>query len=229
MSPGSDKNRRSGDWELASAQILALFEISHGDGLQHRPKDIPRQSCQDERDSLTGLPNFHCFRKRFALEAERSIAKGRPLSMAQIDIDGFGLFNENHGLPAGDICLKTVSVELQRRLPRRSDLVIRYHDDEFWVLMPDTNSDGAMQVAERLLRSASHVRIDLDNTYAGITVSIGLITIRSCEASHSMASLFNRTARALQLAKLGGRNRIVEAPSSVVLIDESCANTGAQA
>src|SRR5262245_11775047 len=100
-------------------------------------------------DGLTGLYNHRHFHERLALEVERSVRNGLPLSLLMIDVDHFKVYNDRHGHPAGD--------ELLRRLAhllgdgrRANDFVARYGGEEFAIVLVDTPKLTAAQLAERL-------------------------------------------------------------------------------
>jgi len=162
-------------------------------------------------DALTGLPNRRYFDEIFIAEASRAASAGRPFSMAMIDVDHFKNFNDTHGHAAGDICLRAVAQELRRQVPRNADLIARYGGEEFCILMPNTDTDGAMIVAERIRLGIQRIRIDLGKAIVGVTVSIGVNTIRPGEIMSEMHTLVEAADRALYHAKQLGRNRVVEA------------------
>ena len=175
-------------------------------------------------DPLTGLPNRRYLDEVFATEAARAVAQGRPFSMAMIDVDRFKLFNDKHGHAAGDQCLRAVAMELRRQVPRKGDLVARFGGEEFCVLMPNTDADGAMMVAERIRRGMQGVRIDLGDALVGVTVSVGVHTIRPVDAMQDMRKLIEIVDQALYRAKALGRNCVVEA--STLTFDADPIDTG---
>jgi diguanylate cyclase (GGDEF)-like protein/putative nucleotidyltransferase with HDIG domain len=143
--------------ELEAAQQ----EVSHLYGLARE---------QAEHDALTGLLSRRFIVER--LEAAVSMAqshKGK-LALMMIDVDGFKLFNDAHGHPAGDSILETVSKALSAST-RDGDLVGRYGGDEFLVVLPNTDTKGAVSQAERLLHAVDELTW---RTPGGIRVPISL-------------------------------------------------------
>jgi len=170
-------------------------------------------------DPLTGLPNRRYLDEVLATEAARAVALGRPFSMAMIDVDRFKVFNDSYGHAAGDQCLRAVATELRRQVPRKGDLVARFGGEEFCVLMPNTDADGAVMVAERIRRGMQGVRVDLGDALVGVTVSVGVHTIRPADAMQDMRKLIEIVDQALYRAKALGRNRVVEASTLTFAAD----------
>ena len=158
------------------------------------------------RDGLTGLFN----RRQFNLMLEESFAQhtryDRPVSLLMIDIDHFKKVNDTYGHPAGD----TVLVELAKRLTLRAreiDRVCRYGGEEFIVLLSETDSAGALIIAQRICETMADEKWDLGNgTQISVTVSIG---IASCpDHVRTSQALLAAADKALYAAKETGRNRV---------------------
>ena len=126
------------------------------------------------RDGLTGLYNHHTFYTLLADELARAQRFNRPVALLMLDIDHFKRVNDTHGHQAGDAILKGLS-ELLARQARAIDRVCRYGGEEIAVILPETDSDAAADIAERLRASVETQPFDI-NTGAPvrITVSIGV-------------------------------------------------------
>lgn len=155
------------------------------------------------QDSLTGLSNRrHAMMQLHALWAECR-ESGKPLAALMIDADNFKTVNDSHGHDAGD----TVLIELARALKhavRTDDLVFRLGGDEFLVLCPFTDSEGALRVAEQIAVQVSDLLVPVGNTTWSGSVSIGVAS----QTPRAPASdpLIKRADEAVYLAKSAGRN-----------------------
>src|SRR5690606_5374465 len=102
-------------------------------------------------DGLTGVANRRRFDEVLQHEWRRAARGTHPLSLLLIDVDEFKLFNDGNGHLSGDECLKDLARLLEASLKRPSDLVARYGGEEFAVILPETDSEGARQVAQALV------------------------------------------------------------------------------
>jgi diguanylate cyclase (GGDEF)-like protein len=158
-------------------------------------------------DSLTGVLNRRAFLDHADGEWVRHRRHNHSLACAMIDVDGFKKINDTFGHAAGDAVLQHIGA-LVRATLRASDLPARLGGDEFAALMPETNLDGAMATAERLLgRVASRPLTVLDQNFA-TTLSIG---VASAEGCNSLEELMARADAALYRAKKEGRARVCRA------------------
>jgi two-component system cell cycle response regulator len=160
-------------------------------------------------DSLTGLPN----RRRLDERAAEAIAVaeryGRPLACLMIDIDHFKRINDTHGHAAGDAVLR----ETARRLCsvcRTADFVGRYGGEEFTVIMPETDLDGAVAAGERIRAILAAQPVRAAGTEVWITASVGAAGWLA--AMGTPEELYTPADRALYRAKQLGRNRVIAAP-----------------
>jgi diguanylate cyclase (GGDEF)-like protein len=158
-------------------------------------------------DSLTGVLNRRAFLDHADGEWVRHRRHGHALACAMIDVDGFKKINDTFGHAAGDAVLQHIGA-LVRATLRASDLSARLGGDEFIALMPETNLEGAMATAERLLgRVAARPLTVLDQSFA-TTLSIGVAGAESCA---SLEELMARADQALYRAKKEGRARVCRA------------------
>lgn len=158
-------------------------------------------------DVLTG-----CANRRYFLElAEHEVARARryevELSVLMLDLDHFKAINDRHGHQAGDLVLQKVVHVCQETL-REEDTVGRLGGEEFAVLLPETGSKKAFEVAERLCRAVADAEVPLDgNPPIRFTTSIGAATL--AHEDFSIGAVLGRADQALYEAKSGGRNRVV--------------------
>jgi diguanylate cyclase (GGDEF)-like protein len=159
-----------------------------------------------QSDGLTGLYNHRTFHELLASELARSRRYLRPLSLMMIDIDDFKQFNDRNGHPTGDIALRKVGW-LFREKTRRCDFVCRYGGEEFAIIVPETDLEGARTVAQRLRAAIDESPFDTEaNMPPGrLTVSIGVASFPS--EAQTKEELVERADRALYEAKQRGKNR----------------------
>ena len=160
-------------------------------------------------DSLTGLYNRRMFDIELVREVKRAGRTRSPLSLIMLDVDHFKLYNDTYGHVMGDNCLRRIALALRNIVQRHSDLVARYGGEEFIIILPDTNHDTAMYLAEEI---RCHIeRLVLPHkaspTSPCVTVSGGVTTI-ICSKSTNVDTIVDETDKLLYAAKLGGRNRL---------------------
>lgn len=162
-------------------------------------------------DALTGLANRRSFDDRLHQECRRLTRSHSSLSLVLIDVDRFKNYNDLYGHPKGDRCLGMVAEALRRGLQRSSDFVARYGGEEFAMILPDTDTLGAVDLAERVRGVIE--RLDLPHAgnppFGMVTASIGVATSHAFEAMEDIGQiLLQRADAALYRAKDGGRNRV---------------------
>jgi diguanylate cyclase (GGDEF)-like protein len=158
------------------------------------------------RDELTGLYNRRHFQHVLQMEWKRVTRFKRPLSLLMIDIDHFKEFNDTFGHRHGDRVLRHIATTLAKNL-REVDLVARFGGEEFVVLLPDTDKNGAIVVAEKLRRLVEGTRFDDVSNPHYLSISIGLSNFP--EDAREMDDLIDHADIALYEAKDAGRNRVV--------------------
>ena len=152
-------------------------------------------------DALTGLANQRGFHDRMAEEVARSSRHGHPLSLVLLDLDRFKLVNDRNGHQVGDAVLRETAGRLAR-LARAGDLAARVGGEEFALLLPDTDADGAHALAERARRE---VEAEPFGGAGALTASLGVAALGGPAPDGD--DLYRRADTALGWAKLSGRNR----------------------
>lgn len=171
-----------------------------------------RVSRESVTDWQTGLSNRRRFDEALALECARWRRAGEPVALILLDIDKFKAVNTAWGLMGGDEVLHEVGRVLHER-PRELDQPSRWGGDEFAVVLPDTNLDGAADLAEDLRKQIEDLEVALDGGPAvRVTASLGVASLPECAGDEQ--SLEAAAALALKEAKDQGGNRVVCAPRS---------------
>jgi diguanylate cyclase (GGDEF)-like protein len=153
-------------------------------------------------DALTGLHNRRWMMDAFPRAIHRCQRDGRPLCLIMADIDFFKHFNDRYGHLTGDAVLRRVAGQLAGSL-RTQDLIARYGGEEFAVLLPETSTAEALEIAHRLRAAVATTGIDGDED--GISLSCGVALLR---AGGDLDGLMAAADRALYRAKATGRNRV---------------------
>ncbi|QIZ77519.1 GGDEF domain-containing protein [Ferrimonas lipolytica] len=157
-------------------------------------------------DPLTGLRNRLFFNEQYQAEVARSNREQTTLSLLILDLDFFKNVNDQHGHPVGDEVLRQVAKRLYYSLRRPADALCRIGGEEFAILLPQTNKQGAEHVANTLLKKVAEKPIIYQQQELYVTASIGCATLVQQVALPDM-ELFNRADSALYHAKARGRNR----------------------
>ena len=188
----------------ASRQVASARQAI--DTLEAKTRALEEES---QRDPLTGLPNRARFDSFLSTEVQTAARTGRPLSLIMADVDHFKKVNDTYGHPAGDKVLSGVAACLKTRL-RPRDLVARYGGEEFVLVLPETDTEGAMVVAERV---RSMIEAAVSSIGAGktlrVTISLGCATMGGKTPFLSGPELLEGADKALYAAKRGGRNRVI--------------------
>jgi diguanylate cyclase (GGDEF)-like protein len=157
-------------------------------------------------DDLTRIANRRLFNLTLRREVRRQTRKTQAMALLMVDIDLFKQYNDHDGHLGGDEVLKRVASTLTEALKRDSDLVARFGGDEFVILLPMTESDGAEQLASATLNAVRALAIPHIYSPLGIlTVSVGV----ACWPSGNAADpqwLLQQVDVALYRAKNSGRN-----------------------
>ena len=199
--------------EVAGLARHCLVQITDVSMAVARDRKLREQALELQSqtliDGLTGIANRRRFDAHLQHEFRRAKRTGAPLSLIMIDVDHFKDYNDNYGHQQGDQCLLQVANALQQALRRPSDLVARYGGEEFSAVLPDTNQEGALRVAEAMRDEVK--ALALAHAHSGtaqrVTISLGIAT-RVPDQADEPGSLIDAADRALYRAKRSGRNCI---------------------
>lgn len=159
-------------------------------------------------DGLLQIANRGYFDERLQSQCLDGMRNGRNVGLLMIDVDYFKRYNDRHGHQAGDDCLRAVAQAVKRAAPRATDLVARYGGEELAVILPDTGPEGALLVAQRVVREVAALKLPHGASDASpqVTVSVGAVS-RIPGTRDAPKSLIADADAALYEAKSSGRNR----------------------
>ena len=139
-------------------------------------------------------------------EFARAKRHGRSLSILMLDLDHFKKINDLHGHLTGDFVLKEVTSVIRRRI-RREEMFARYGGEEFVIVLPETNREQAVALAESIRRLVEALIIDFEGVKIRVTVSIGVCEFDPLKHS-TPQDLLKEADKNLYVAKQRGRNRV---------------------
>lgn len=160
-------------------------------------------------DGLTGVANRRRFDEILAREYARHARSGGALSLIMLDIDHFKRFNDCYGRVDGDECLRQIARAMAGCLARPTDLAARYGGEEFACILPETDSSGAVAIAEKIRLSiiARAIPHKESKTADYVTASLGVTTVQGTFCGSAM-DMVAQADELLYLAKSAGRNRV---------------------
>ncbi len=171
-------------------------------------------------DSLTGLYNRRYFEEYLKKEVRRALRQKQPFSIIGLDLDHLKEINDKYGHAYGDLAIKTVANVLKKNA-RSIDTAARMGGEEFNVILPGVESEGAMVAAERMRKALEEEKLD---TIGNITASIGVATF--LEHSDNIEDILELTDQAMYQSKRNGRNQVTLAkPISETSWQEIAINT----
>jgi len=207
------------DRRLKTIEIVHNVENTRKDAEIHQLRNVELQREVDERkqaqaalerlatiDPLTNLANRRYFLELAARAFYQAQRYNRPLSVVMIDIDNFKHINDTFGHAVGDKVLASVAARMQEVL-RRSDILGRYGGDEFVVLLPETGSEGARRMTERLRAAVSTMRAGSGDPDLPVSLSVGVSSSFGL-SSVTLDELLQRADKALYTSKQSGRDRV---------------------
>ncbi|MBF0102351.1 MAG: diguanylate cyclase, partial [Desulfobacterales bacterium] len=158
-------------------------------------------------DGLTGVPNRRRFNEYIETVWNLAVRECSPVSLILIDIDHFKLFNDNYGHQEGDACLIRVAKCLARALQRKTDIVARYGGEEFGCILPKTNLEGAVLIAQKFHNEILSLQISHlhSPTHSFVSISQGVATLIPAK-NVLKETLLKMADQALYKAKTIGRN-----------------------
>jgi diguanylate cyclase (GGDEF)-like protein/PAS domain S-box-containing protein len=213
---------KDGSYSWVEANITGYLDESFDQtaGYVASIRDISRQKEQEERlaseylqlsevaslDELTGIANRRTFNQTLDREVLRNTRFSGNLSLLLIDVDYFKQYNDVYGHVSGDACLRRIAETIKRVLRRDSDLVARFGGEEFVVLLPMTDIQGATMIARAILRAISLLAVEhTGSPYHVVTASIG-VACAPAGLPLNRALLLDQADRSLYQAKDLGRN-----------------------
>jgi diguanylate cyclase (GGDEF)-like protein len=212
----------------ATAAVFAVaglirWRVSAGERRERELSELVRRRTEQLQDAnrqleqlslidpLTQIANRRAFDRELDAEWRRARRSGAPLSLVLCDIDRFKDFNDRYGHQAGDVCLRQVAQVIDRADVRGSDHASRYGGEEFALILPDTDAEGATRVGERVRQAvAAHAFSLRPGLVANLMISVGVATA-SADTVGSVEELISRSDHALYRAKGLGGNRVIAA------------------
>jgi diguanylate cyclase (GGDEF)-like protein len=158
-------------------------------------------------DHLTGVANRRAFEAAMDREWYRAMRDKHVLSLVIADIDNFKLCNDTHGHAAGDLVLKSVAALLERHIRRGADLVARIGGEEFAIILPDTDLNGVVALAESIRVDVRNLANSFHKEIPEVTMSFGVSTLVP-DSSFDVGLLFDRADAAVYKAKRKGKDRV---------------------
>tara|TARA_R110000868_G_scaffold315780_4_gene576679 strand:- start:823 stop:1845 length:1023 start_codon:yes stop_codon:yes gene_type:complete len=176
----------------------------------HYRKKLEILSCVD---GLTGASNRRQLDTMLLQHYSSTIRFGNNLALLMIDIDNFKLYNDTYGHIKGDQCLQQVAEAIMAVRRRETDIVGRYGGEEFAVILPDTDLEGGLVVANKVLNRIRELNIEHSGSSTNkiVTVSIGLAVFEGKQCNHQEISLegfVHQADKQLYAAKHNGKNRV---------------------
>lgn len=161
-------------------------------------------------DGLTSLPNRRHFDQRLDIEFKRAVRDGTSLALIMLDVDYFKRYNDHHGHVAGDAALQAVAAAIGHSLRRPADMAARFGGEEFTILLPDTDIDGALAVAETARAHLAQLAIVHESSpFRKVTVSAG-VAVMQPQRDQLPRMLVESADHGLYEAKAAGRNQTVK-------------------
>jgi diguanylate cyclase (GGDEF)-like protein len=201
--------RADRDFSQAERELFHYLAAQAGVSLENVSlhEVVQRQAVTDE---LTGLYNHRRFQEALASEVERSRRFGQPVSLIMLDIDNFKQVNDDYGHQQGDLVLQEVA-RIVREYSREIDSPARYGGEELAVVLPQTDIEGAYQLAERVREGIEGLSLPLleQEGVMEVTASLGVSSLR--DAGASPRELVAAADAALYRAKRAGKNKTVRA------------------
>jgi diguanylate cyclase (GGDEF)-like protein/PAS domain S-box-containing protein len=204
------------DGRIVSRDAIPIFVNNQFDGFLWQFKDITEQKRLEKKfkedsllDGLTKIPNRRFFDETISKEWSRCARASKSLTIIMLDIDFFKNYNDTYGHQEGDECLIRVAHTIKEGLHRPFDAVCRYGGEEFVVLLPETQQEGGIIIAERIRSAIEALEIPHSTSSVSkwVTCSLGVATVIPSPLIH-YDELIRMADKALYTSKTSGRNRV---------------------
>jgi diguanylate cyclase (GGDEF)-like protein len=189
---------------VSTAAAFALFGTFSGHLIDVLEGANRRLADAALTDSLTGLKNTRYFHARLLEETARARRHGSSLGLVMGDLDHFKRVNDSHGHAVGDKMLAAVGGVIAQSV-RAGDSACRIGGEELAVICPNATISDARQVADRIRQAVSGVRVPLGEAEIGVTVTLGVATLKGDESSEQLLAAADA---ALYAGKKAGRDRV---------------------
>ncbi|MEO8625814.1 MAG: GGDEF domain-containing protein [Candidatus Limnocylindrales bacterium] len=188
--------------------LIALTLVAYVSAIVGREQRRAREEALrlSQFDSLTGLHSRDFFLSEVEQEILRASRSGRPFALLMFDLDGLKAANDRFGHASGDTLLRAVADTLRGDI-RITDVAARYGGDEFVLLLPETDLNGAMLVADKVRIDIGRLALPHDGLVVRTSASIGLVTYP--EDGRTSTDLMRRADLAMYEAKRRGRDQVV--------------------
>lgn len=207
---------------IASCELYRIYfskqigeiEVSNQGRIEELEKENQELKHLVNIDSLTQIYNRRYFEQCLNVEWQRMARAQSSLSLIMLDIDCFKLYNDTYGHQAGDYCIQQVALVIRDCLKRAADIVARYGGEEFAVILPQTDTKGAVYIAEQISQKIKYLAINHINS----KVKLGIVTVSMGVAStipnhqDSPDLLIRAADEALYQSKEEGRDRVSISP-----------------
>jgi len=201
---GGHKCESEAHWSPDNESFLAQVADQLAIGVTNARlyKRVERQAITD---GLTGLFNHRTGQEKLAEQLRLAERYQRNLAVVMLDVDHFKSINDTYGHPVGDSVLKAIA-RIIRRDCRDVDVPVRYGGEEFLLILPEVNQEGAVVVAERLRKTLSREVITHEDVQLTVTASLGVGAYP--EDAESQHQLLEKADKALYMSKRLGRNQV---------------------
>ncbi|MEL4895338.1 GGDEF domain-containing protein [Crocosphaera sp. Alani8] len=210
---------------ILSTQLIISIQQDHF--YQHLNKINQKLEEIAFQDRLTQIPNRHYFDYYLDQEWRRMAREKQAFSLIVCDVDFFKAYNDTFGHLQGDYCLQKVAHSLESILQRPADKVTRYGGEEFVIILPNTEVEGAIHVAQKMRLAIKQLKLPSANQKVSqyVTISLGVTSVVPSQKT-SPRQLLDEADKALYQAKKQGRDRVVLAkrPTLTTLQNQVCVN-----
>lgn len=204
------------NYRMEMEERRRFVQKERGEALRDRLQASQAQlAVLSRQDALTGVPNRRCFDEHVQALWQQPVLRGDTLAILLMDVDHFKAYNDHHGHPAGDQCLRLVAQALQSALGMPGAMLARWGGEEFIAVLPRADESMAERVAQRLCHVVSELslRHETSPTLGVVTISVGAAVVHFGRKVPTVSEAVSRADEALYAAKHAGRNQAVLAGS----------------